>query len=96
MGNYGAKGESRIKRHNRMRSGDYIGGGGGGDRRLLSDDTMSHTKRISEIYDKLTKYVEATRKYRIEINRGKVAIVVKMNTGELRNFRGIIPWGYRK
>ena len=47
---------------------------------MFSDDTLLKTNNVNEIYEKLTKYEEATKEYKININWNKVAIIVKIKT----------------
>ena len=48
------------------------------DKRMFADDTLVKSNNDSAIYEKLTKYAEATNDYKININRNKVKLMVKI------------------
>ena len=54
------------------------------DRRMFSDDTLINTNNVSEMYEKLIKYEEATDEYNINIKWGKVSIIVKSKNSDLK------------
>ena len=73
-GKYRKVGEWHSKRQNGMKIGNYINRAN--DRRLLPDGALTKTNRISEMYEKLSKY-EKSLKYKIEIKWGQVISAVK-------------------
>ena len=64
------KGDRQIGRPAIMNSSNIIIENN--DRHLFRDDTIIKTTKSSEIYEKLTKYEEVTKKYKIKINWIKV------------------------
>ena len=69
------KGDRHINRPAKMNSNNILRTKN--DRHLFSDDTMIKTTGVNELYEKLTKYENVAKKYKININWGKVIIVVK-------------------